>query len=78
VEKIVAAGLPDLPDNTISSDKQRDVLLERMSSHQQQTNLAVNQRISQMHFSLLRNMARNLLLCAVYSIAYGGMGRRLT
>jgi hypothetical protein len=72
-----SAGFPALPEGINTQEEQREALLERIRAEQQQASLAVSQQGAQARFALMRNLARNLLLCGVYITAYRGLGKGL-
>jgi hypothetical protein len=76
-QRLSSAGFPALPEGINTQEEQREALLERIRSEQQQASLAVSQQGAQARFALMRNLARNLLLCGVYITAYRGLGKGL-
>jgi hypothetical protein len=76
-QRLSSAGFSALPEGITSQEEQREALLERIRTEQQQANLAVSQQGAQARFALMRNLARNLLLCGVYITAYRGLGKGL-
>ena len=76
-KQFVAAGLSSSRQIIRDQEQQRKAMLERIRIQRQQANLGVNQRSTQARFTLVRNLARNLLLCAVYITGYWGLGKRL-
>jgi hypothetical protein len=76
-KQFVAAGLSSSRQIIRDQEQQRKAMLERILIQRQQANLGVNQRGTQARFALVRNLARNLLLCCVYITGYWGLGKRL-
>jgi hypothetical protein len=67
----------ELPGASTNQKGQREALLERIRAEQQKASAAVSQQGAQARFTLMRNLARNLLLCAIYITAYRGLGKGL-
>lgn len=76
-KQFVASGLSSSGKIIRDREQQRKALLERIRIQRQQANLGVSQRGTQARFALVRNLARNLLLCGVYITGYWGLGKRL-
>lgn len=76
-KRFVAAGLSPSKQTIRDREQQRKTMIERIRINRQQANLSVDQRGSQARFALIRNLARNLLLCGVYITGYRGLGKRL-
>lgn len=77
-QRLSSEGFSALPEGVTSQEEQREVLLERIRAEQQKASVAVSQQGAQARFALMRNLARNLLLCAVFITAYRGLGRGLS
>lgn len=76
-QRLSSAGLSELPEGSNTQEGQREALLERIRLEQQKASVAVSQQGAQARFTLMRNLARNLLLCGIYITAYRGLGRGL-
>jgi hypothetical protein len=71
-KQFVVAGLSSSRQIIRDREQQRQAMLERIRIQRQQANLGVSQRGTQARFALVRNLARNLLLCCVYITGYWG------
>ena len=76
-QQFVAAGLSSSKLVINDREQQRRTLLERIRLQWQQANQDLNRRGGQARFALVRNLARNLLLCGINIWAYRGLGTRL-
>lgn len=76
-QRLNAAGVAELPGASTNQKGQREALLERIRAEQQKASAAVSQQGAQARFTLMRNLARNLLLCAIYITAFRGLGKGL-
>ena len=76
-QRLGAARAPGLSQEIRDPEQQRQLLLEQLEQQQQQLSRTIGNQNGQGRFALVRNILRNLALCAVYIAGFQTMGRRL-
>jgi hypothetical protein len=75
-QRLSAAGAPGISQEIRDPEQQRQLLLEQLEQQQQQLGRTISNQDGQGRFALVRNILRNLALCAVYIGGFLAIGRR--